>query len=172
VAIGKIEDAGIDRVLIPRVDQSTRLRFLRNWQRLLDNAFRIPGTTIRFGWDPIVGLIPWAGDLVTALFACVLIAHAHQMRLPKVVQLRMLMNVGIDVLVGVVPLFGDVADLFWKANTRNLALIERHAANPRPATPGDWLFVAAVSAAIVLVALVPLAVMYWLLHDVLHRPLV
>jgi hypothetical protein len=153
-------------------DHFARLQRLRDWQRLLDTAFRVPGTGIRFGWDPIVGLVPWAGDFLTALFACVLIAQAHQMRVPKIVQLRMLMNVGIDLLVGVVPLVGDVADIFWKANTRNLALIERHAASPRPATAGDWLFVLGVCAAIVLIALIPVAVMYWLLHAVIHRPLI
>src|SRR5215216_6665502 len=147
------------------------MQALRTWQRLLDNAFRVPGTSIRFGWDPIVGLIPWAGDVLTALFSCVLILQAHRMRVPRVVQLRMLMNVGIDVLVGIVPFAGDVADVFWKANTRNMALIERHAAQPQPATAGDWLFVVGVLSAILLIALVPIAVMYWLLHAVIHRPL-
>ncbi len=148
------------------------MQMLRVWQRLLDSQFRVPGTNIRFGWDPILGLIPWAGDVVTAFFACALVVHAHQMRLPRVVQLRMLMNVGIDVLVGVVPFAGDVADLFWKANSRNMAILEAHAARPRPATAADWLFVGGVIAAILLVALVPIAVMYWLLHAVLHRPLI
>jgi hypothetical protein len=148
------------------------MQALRAWQRLLDSAFRVPGTRIRFGWDPIIGLLPWVGDLLTALFSCALIAHAHQMRVPKVVQLRMLINVGIDVLVGIVPVAGDVADVFWKANTRNLALLERHARAPQPATLADWLFVAGVLLAVLAIALVPIAVMYWLLHAVLHRPLI
>jgi hypothetical protein len=149
-----------------------RLETLRALQRLLDTAFRVPGTSIRFGWDPIVGLIPWVGDVLTALFACALVVQAHQMRLPKVVQLRMLMNVGIDVLVGVVPFAGDIADVFWKANTRNLAILERHAMMPQPATAGDRLFVGVVLLAILLIALLPIAVMYWFLHAVLHRPLI
>jgi hypothetical protein len=148
------------------------MQLLRHWQRLLDTRYRVPGTSIRFGWDPIVGLIPWAGDVVTALFACALVLQAHQMRLPKVVQIRMLMNVGIDVLVGIVPLVGDVADVFWKANSRNMAILEAHAAQPRPATAGDWLFVIGVVALLLAVALIPIAVMYWLLHVVLNRPLV
>jgi Domain of unknown function (DUF4112) len=94
------------------------------------------------------------------------------MRLPKVIQLRMLVNIGIDVLVGIVPFFGDVADVFWKANARNMAILDAHAAQPRAATAGDWLFVGGIIALILLVALVPLAVMYWLLHAVLNRPLV
>ena len=62
---------------------------------------------------------------------------------PRVVQLRMLLNVGIDLLVGLVPFVGDVADVFWKSNTKNMALLERHAAQPGPASRGDWLFVSA-----------------------------
>jgi hypothetical protein len=154
------------------VDRSARLQALRAWQRLLDSAFKVPGTGIRFGWDPIVGLIPWAGDALTALFACALIVQAHQMRVPRVVQLRMLMNVGIDLLVGIVPFVGDIADVFWKSNARNLALIERHAAQSQPASVGDWLFVAGILLAVMLVALVPVAVLYWLLHAVLHRPVI
>lgn len=138
----------------------------------MDNAFRVPGTRIRFGWDPIIGLLPWVGDVATALLACALVLQAHQMRLPRVVQLRMVLNVGIDVLVGLIPLFGDVADVFWKANSRNMALIERHAGTGRSASPGDYVFVAGVLLAILAVAALPLLVMYWLLHAVLHRPVI
>ena len=129
----------------------------------------MPGTNFRFGWDPIIGIVPWAGDLLTAVLSCAIIVQAHHMRLPRVVQLRMLLNVGIDVIVGVVPLVGDVADAFWKSNTRNLALLERHAAEVRPASPGDWLFVSAVVLAAVVVALLPLVVLYWAVHALMGR---
>lgn len=147
------------------------MQALRSWQRLLDSRFRVPGTNIRFGWDPIIGLVPWAGDVATALLACALIVQAHQMRVPRVVQLRMLINVAADVLVGLVPFLGDVADIFWKANTRNFQLLERHAAQPRPATAGDYLFVGLVLFSVVAVAAVPLVMMYWLLDVILQRPL-
>lgn len=151
------------------MDLDRRLLVLRGWQRLLDSAFRVPGTSIRFGWDPIVGLIPWAGDVATALFACALIVQAHQMRMPRVIQVRMLINVLADVLIGLVPFVGDVADVFWKANTRNMALFERHIAQPRPATAGDYLFVGAVLAAVVAVAAVPLLLLYWVLDALVNR---
>jgi hypothetical protein len=137
---------------------------LRSLQRLLDDAFRVPGTSLRFGWDPLIGLIPWAGDVLTAVLSCAIILQAHHLGVPRVVQLRMVMNVAIDVIVGVIPVFGDVADVFWKSNAKNFALLERHAAEPQPATPGDWLFVAGIIAAVVLIAAVPLIVMYWLVH--------
>lgn len=154
------------------MDIERRMLVLRGWQRLLDTAFRVPGTSIRFGWDPILGLIPWAGDVVTALFACALIVQAHQMRLPRVLQIRMLLNVAADVLIGLVPFLGDVADVFWKANSRNMRMIERHVAEPRPATFGDYLFVAVVLAAVVFVAAVPLVLLYWLVDVLVQRALV
>lgn len=145
-------------------DLRQRLEKLRSLQWLLDNAYRVPGTNIRFGWDALVGLIPGAGDIVTALFSGAIIMQAHRMRVPRVIQLRMVLNVLIDVVVGVVPLFGDVADVFWKSNARNFALLERHAAAPTPASARDWLFVGAALALVAAVAIVPLAMMYWLVH--------
>jgi hypothetical protein len=136
---------------------------LRRLRWFLDEAFRVPGTSIRVGWDPIIGLVPWAGDLLSAFMSCAIVFHAHQRRLPRIVQLRMLMNVAIDLLVGAVPIVGDAADAFWKSNSMNMALLERHADEIRPASAGDWLFVAGVITAILAVALVPLVVVYWLL---------
>jgi hypothetical protein len=145
-----------------------KIEALRKLQWFLDEAFRVPGTSIRVGWDPIIGLVPWAGDLLTALLSCAIVFQAHQMRLPRIVQLRMLMNVAIDLLIGAIPGVGDAADAFWKSNTMNMALLDRHAAEVRPATAADWLFVAGVIAAILAVALVPLIMVYWLLTVLRH----
>ena len=145
-----------------------RLETLRQFRWFLDEAFRVPGTSIRVGWDPIIGLVPWAGDLLTALLSCAIVFQAHQMRLPRIVQLRMLMNVAIDLLIGAIPGVGDAADAFWKSNTMNMALLDRHAAEVRPASVADWLFVAGVIAAILAVALVPLIMVYWLLTVLRH----
>jgi uncharacterized protein DUF4112 len=152
------------------MDSGARLRALRRWQRLLDSAFRVPGTGIRFGWDPLVGLIPGVGDVATAAMAVALVVEAHRLRLPRVVQLRMLFNIGIDVLVGLVPLIGDVADVFWKANAKNLDLLERHARS-RPATAGDRAFVVVLVLAVVAVVALPLLMMLWLL-TLIGRPFV
>lgn len=146
------------------MDASERLRTLRTIQQALDEAFRVPGTGIRFGWDSIVGLVPWAGDAVTAALACVIVFQAHRMRVPRVVLLRMIGNVALDLLIGIVPVFGDVADVFWKANTRNMALLERHAHAPGPARLGDWLFVGALLATIVAIAVVPLILLIMFLQ--------
>ena len=143
-----------------------RMQALRSLQRLLDDAFRVPGTRIRFGWDPLVGAVPWLGDALTAVLSCAIVVQAHQMRVPRIVQLRMLINIVIDVAIGIVPFFGDVADVFWKSNARNFALLEHYAGTDRPARRGDWLFVAAVMSTVVLVALLPLLAAVWFLRMV------
>ena len=139
---------------------------LRTLQRLLDEAFRVPGTRIRFGWDAIVGVIPWAGDVLTALLGVAILASAHRLRVPGIVQVRMLLNLAIDLLIGLVPFAGDIVDVFWKANTKNMTLLERHAASPMPATAGDWWFVTGLTALVFSMAALPLLLLYWLLNGV------
>jgi hypothetical protein len=142
------------------------LTSLRTLQRFLEEAFRVPGTRFRFGWDALIGLVPWAGDLVTALMGAIILVSAHRMRVPFVVQVRMLFNLAIDLAIGLVPFAGDVVDVFWKANTRNLRLLERHAASPLEATAGDWWFVTGLVGLVVLLAALPLLLLYWLLSGV------
>lgn len=152
-----------------RVIETIDLQRLRRLRRLLDEAFGIPGTRLRFGWDAIIGLVPWAGDLVTALMACVIIVQAHRMGVPRVVQFRMLLNVGIDLVIGFVPLFGDIADVFWKSNTKNMALLEAHVGAGRQASTGDWLFVAAILGAVLALASLPLVLFLWLVAELASR---
>lgn len=142
---------------------------LRAWQRLLDEAYRVPGTRVRFGWDAIAGLVPGIGDLITGLFGLVILYHAFRMRVPAVIVARMTINLALDLAIGLVPFAGDVADIFWKANTRNLALLERHVALEEPPTRTDYVFVGAIvsilaglaSAPFVLFALVLRALGIW-----------
>jgi hypothetical protein len=136
---------------------------LRKWSVLLDSAFRVPGTKLTFGLDPILGLIPGLGDLTTPLFAALLLLHAVRLRIPRVVQLRMLINAVIDLAIGAIPLLGDFFDFGWKANVRNLALLERYAQPGARAGRGDWLFVLVVIGALAAVAIVPILFTAWLL---------
>lgn len=136
---------------------------LRKWSVLLDSAFRVPGTNLTFGLDPVLGLIPWIGDMTTPLFSAVLLLHAVRMRIPKIVQLRMLMNAAIDFGIGVVPVVGDLFDFGWKANVRNLALLERHAHPGNTAALSDWAFVLIVLGVLALLAITPVLLLSWLL---------
>jgi hypothetical protein len=131
--------------------------------QLLDSAFEVPGTSYRIGLDPIIGLVPWVGDLVSPLFAIALLWQAREMALPRAVQLRMVINVGIDALVGAIPVAGDLFDFAWKANDKNMALLERHAGTRRRASVGDWLFVAGVVMALLIIAVAPFVILVWLL---------
>lgn len=141
----------------------TELDLLRRWAVLLDAAFRVPGTNVRFGLDAIVGLVPGVGDLVAPVFTLALLGTALKMRVPAVVVARMVLNAAIDMVIGLVPLAGDVADVFWKADLRNMALLERHAMRGVPPTRGDYVFVLACIAVVALIAIVPILLLAWLL---------
>ena len=94
--------------------------------RLLDSAARVPGTSMRFGLDPILGLVPGLGDVAGAALSGYVVLLASRLGAPTTVIVRMLGNVVIDTVGGTVPVIGDLFDAGWKANTRNLTLLERH----------------------------------------------
>jgi hypothetical protein len=139
-----------------------QFELLRRWSYLLDSVFRVPGTNIRFGWDPIIGLIPGLGDLSSPAFAVLLLLQARRMRVPRIVQLRMLLNAGIDAMLGFVPGLGNLVDVAWKANARNMTLLERHAQPGVPPRRSDVLFVYGVIILLVFVALAPVFALAWL----------
>lgn len=103
-----------------------RIRRLERLAGLLDDRFRIPGTRWRFGLDSLIGLIPGVGDAAGAAMSIYIIAEAARLGLPKPVILRMLANMGIDAVLGTVPLAGDIFDVAYKANRRNVSLALRH----------------------------------------------
>ena len=148
----------MDRVVRLRqltISQTRRLEALRQIARLLDSAFLVPGTSYRIGLDPILGLIPGLGDLASPLFSIAVLWQARDLGVPKVVQLRMIFNVAVDTIVGVIPLVGDLFDIAWKSNNKNLALLDRHAYEEHRASTGDWLFVIVAIALLVVLAAVP-----------------
>lgn len=146
--------------------QEQRLDALRRLSRLLDSAFILPGTEYRFGLDPILGLVPGLGDLTSPLFAIALLWQSRDLGIPRVVQLRMIFNVAIDALVGMLPVAGDFFDFAWKSNDRNIALLERHAYEHRPPTLFDWLFVTAATVLLLVIASVPFLLAGWLISVV------
>jgi hypothetical protein len=139
---------------------------LARWAELLDSKFRIPGTNIRFGLDPILSLIPGIGDLASPIFAGVLIVRGFGQRIPKVVMARMLLNAAIDALIGLIPVAGNVGDIFWRANTLNLALLQRHAQPGRRATASDYFFVFGILGLLAAVVIVPILLGIWLITTI------
>jgi hypothetical protein len=106
------------------------LREARVLARILDNLVRVPGTRFRVGLDPLLGLLPGVGDWVGWAVGSHLLVTAARLRVPLPTLLRMAGNVLIDAVAGTVPLLGDLFDAAWKANAKNLALLERHAIDP------------------------------------------
>ena len=106
-----------------------RVRRIRWLARSLDSAFRVPGTKFTFGWDQIVGLVPGAGDVATGLLAAYIVAEAARLGVPRQTLWRMIANVAIDMAAGSVPFAGDIFDFAFKANRKNLELVERHLAS-------------------------------------------
>ena len=119
--------------------------------RLLDSAFRVPGTRFRFGLDPILGLVPGLGDAVAGGMGFYLLIVAFRAGAPPVVILRMFLNVGVDLLLGAVPLLGDLLDAGYKANLRNLALLERFIEHPEATKQRSLLLLLVLGAVLVLV---------------------
>lgn len=113
------------------------LGHLRGLSRLLDNAFVIPGTRYRFGLDALIGLVPGLGDAVSALFSSYLVLQASRLGAPRSVVSRMIANVAIDTVVGWVPILGDLFDVAWKSNVKNMALLEQHFSQPFAAKAGS-----------------------------------
>jgi hypothetical protein len=132
--------------------------------RVLDTWFRIPGTSIRFGIDGIIGLIPGVGDILAGLASSIIILAAWARGAPYVTIARMLVNLALDVIIGTVPLFGDIFDIAWKANRRNYALLTQHLEHPHRNHWRDWLFLAAVGLVVCAILAVPVLFVAWLLN--------
>ena len=115
---------------------------LRGIATVLDDAIRIPGTNIRFGLDALLGLLPGAGDAVTGGVAAYAIVLAARLGAPPVVIARMAMNVLIDVATGTIPVLGDIFDVGWKSNRKNVQLLERYHTEPQQVKRGSWAMVA------------------------------
>jgi hypothetical protein len=140
-----------------------RDRTLHGLEILLDEAFRVPGTGIRFGLDGIIGLVPGVGDVLAGILSLVIPLAAWIRGVPYVTLLRMAVNLAIGVLVGSIPLFGDIFDIAWKANRRNYLLLRRHLVEPHRHTGKDWVFLLVLVAFLAAVFAVPVVFVLWLI---------
>jgi hypothetical protein len=135
--------------------------FIKLVSRILDTFFVIPGTRIRFGIEPIIGLIPIFGDQMTSLMSAALLYRSVQHRLPKIALVRMALNILINAVVGMVPLFGDIFVFWYKPNIRNYKILQRYAGQTNAVTAGDWLFVSIlISSTFFLIVVVTLVLVY------------
>ncbi|MCG8517920.1 MAG: DUF4112 domain-containing protein [Pseudomonadales bacterium] len=140
---------------IERQRHQQALARLDRYARRLDSQFRIPFTRIRFGLDPLIGLLPGIGDLVGLGLSLYLVVEAIRLGAGPALVMRMLTNLGLEFLVGLVPVLGDAFDLLYRANDRNAAMLRRHIERQlEPPRQGrSWLSWLMVATCLVLVAL-------------------
>src|SRR5512133_1298806 len=148
-------------------DEDVRQRLQRlAW--LLDSSLRLPGFNFRIGVDAVLGLIPGFGDAAGVVLSSYIVHQAWRLGVPRSVLLRMWLNIMIEGVVGAVPLLGDIFDAAWKANMRNVALLEAHMQHPqRTATASRTLLAALAFTVVAMVAgalVIGWLVVRWLMH--------
>src|SRR5258705_1243402 len=138
----------LEEVLVEQIGVPERANVEKSLDRLgwlMDDLIRVPVLGWRFGLDALVGLIPGFGDTATSLVSFYILAAAVRYRVPKITLLRMGLNIGIDYVVGSLPLVGDLFDAWWKSNQMNVELLKQRAtdsaAAARKGRISDWLFV-------------------------------
>jgi hypothetical protein len=136
--------------------------------KVLDTWFRVPGTQIRFGLDGIIGFVPGIGDFLGGLASCVIVLAAFFRGVPLITISRMVVNLGIEVGVGMVPILGNLFDIGWRANRRNYHLLERSLQGPTRNTAGDWLFMGLLGLGLIAMAMLPFVLLLWLGGSILH----
>lgn len=138
--------------------------------RVLDELVPIPGTNQRIGLDPLIGLVPWVGDAISAGVGLWLIAEAARFRIPTVVLVRMVLNTLVDLAAGAIPLLGDLFDVVSRSNKRNLELFRRHATDPGAPTTQHTVFLAGLLLVFVGVAWLLVSAIGWLLSIEIPAP--
>ena len=106
----------------------------------LDNSIQLPGLNVRFGIDPLIGLIPGIGDTIGAIMSSYILSEAARLGAPKSILLKMAFNIAVDALAGALPIFGDLFDFGWKANQRNARILGDYLDNPRETVVSSRLF--------------------------------
>jgi hypothetical protein len=158
-------------ILSPRMRRGTKVFDDENLDllsHLLDDWFRIPGTSIRFGLDGIVGFIPGVGDAIGGIASCIIIVAAWVRGVSYITLARMLANWGIEVLLGTVPVLGNLFDIGWKANRRNYGLLTNGLADPQGTRRRSWLFFAVLCVIFAVMLVLPMIPFGWLSVYLVH----
>lgn len=145
------------------------LAFARLLAQVLDRSLTLPGTDVRIGLDPLIGLIPGFGDAIASIAGSMILFLAAQLQVPKIVLIRMSINIALNGLIGSIPLFGDLFSVWFQSNIRNVVLLERHVqATARASTFWDWAFVVGLFAGIAALFAGAVVGVLWLVQNLRH----
>ena len=159
----------VDWEVLPPEEKEKRseLEPLFRWLAfVMDNFFRVPGTSFRFGLDPLMGLIPGLGDTGSTVISAMALIAATRRGLPKILLARMSLNILINEVVGIIPVLGDAFSFWFKSNARNYDLLRQYTAASRRSTTSDWIFVVGVLGGLGLILVASLAFNFWLLYEI------
>lgn len=145
----KPSNSDLERIII--------VRRMRRLSTLLDNAIRVPGTSIGLGIDPILGLIPGGGDILGGVLSMYIVFEAFKLGLPQETLVTMVSNIALETITGTVPVFGDIFDVAWKANVKNVELLEDYVNSPEVGEKADpWFIVLLLGGLLLLIILISL----------------
>src|SRR5690606_16666538 len=133
-------------------DNARNLQWIERIAHLLDSRFTIPGTSIRFGLDPIFSLFPVIGDLITYMISGALIYTMRQQGASRKVVIKMIINSTLDAVIGTIPLVGTVFDVFYRSNDRNVRLLKEHYLEGKHQGSGNGILIIVVVLAIIVFA--------------------
>jgi len=133
----------------------------------MDEFLRLPGTKFRFGLDPIIGLLPGLGDTASAIVSALALIQAARRGVPKILLVRMSLNILINELVGIIPGIGDAFSFWFKSNTRNYRLLQEHIGRPTRSRKSDWVFVGLVLGLLFVIVCAGLLVSFFVLQQIL-----
>jgi hypothetical protein len=144
--------------------QTSTMRRLRRLSYLLDDVIRIPGTPYRIGIDPLLDVLPIGGDFLGTAFSVYIVLEAARLGVPRAALVQMVLNILLDTVISTVPVLGTVVDATWKANRKNIALLQEHLDIPQPGKKADWLFIALLLGGLLLAVVVMAAISVMLLR--------
>ena len=150
------------------LNQETISQLAQTLGQLLDASLTIPGTSIKIGLDPLLGLIPGIGDLISNAIGSSLLFLATKAGVPRIVILRMSLNIVINMVVGAIPIIGDLFSIWFKSNLHNAQLLYRHSQTTAPVTTLiDWMYVGGIVLAMSLLLGMTLGFILWLASTIL-----
>jgi hypothetical protein len=137
--------------------------------KMLDTTVRIPGTSLYLGLDPLIGLIPGIGDVLANLIGTVILGMAARLEVPRIVIIRMSLNILINGVIGAIPIFGDLFSVWFRSNSRNADLLRQAATQATRRTRYDWTYVVGIIGGTVVLLLSLVAFVLWMVISLWSR---